>query len=305
MGPQLQYVASPCQTHQVQRVTWTGLVVNILLSALKFAGGVLGNSQAVVADAVHSLSDSSTDVAILVGVRYWSRPPDARHPHGHRRIETVVTIAIGMLLAAVAVGLALRALIMLQEEHAAPPGWIALGAALLSIASKEVLYRWTVHVGKQIKSSAVIANAWHHRSDAFSSIPVAMAVAGARLEPAWYFLDHIGAVVVSVFIFAAAVRITWPALQQLVDAGALGKDVERIREIALGTPGVQTVHAIRTRYLGSGLGADLHIAVDGKMTVQEGHDISEKVKQRLFAEAPELVDVVVHLEPHEDSGQPV
>ena len=146
----------------------------------------------------------------------------------------------------------------------------------------------------------MMANAWHHRSDAFSSVPVALAVAGARIQPAWIFLDHVGAVVVSVFIFGAAIRIVWPALQQLVDAGAPQAERERIREIALGTPGVEVVHAVRTRRLGSGLEVDLHILVDGHITVQEGHDIAEQVKERLLAGGPDLVDVVVHLEPSEE-----
>jgi cation diffusion facilitator family transporter len=271
------------------------------LSVLKFVAGIFGRSQAVVADAVHSLSDSSTDVAILVGVRYWSQPPDLGHPHGHRRIETVITTVIGVVLAGVAVGLIYNALTTLHERDAAPPGWIAFAAALVSIFSKEMLYRWTFVVGKRIKSSAVVANAWHHRSDAFSSIPAALAVAGAAVSRSWSFLDHVGAVVVSLFIFQAAWRIAWPALGQLVDAGASWKDLERIRTIALGTEGVGTVHAIRTRHIGSGFQVDLHILVDGRMTVREGHDISEAVKQNLLADGPEVVDVVVHLEPHEEA----
>ena len=286
---------------EVLRVTAIGLAANLLLSVLKFVCGVVGASQAVVADAVHSLSDSSTDLAILVGVQYWSRPADTSHPHGHRRIETVVTISIGVVLAVVGAGLAFRALSTLQGQHADRPGWIAFAAALLSIASKEVLYRWTSRTGRRIKSSAVIANAWHHRSDAFSSIPAALAVAGAKLKPGWYFLDHVGAVVVSVFILGAAVRIIWPALEQLVDAGAAQKDVDSIKQIAVDVPGVEVVHAIRTRRLGLALQVDLHILVDGGMTVQEGHDISEQVTQRLLAGGPDIVDVVVHVEPHEGS----
>ena len=297
--------ADHLKAYQVRRVTWAGLVVNTFLSALKLACGVLGNSQAVVADGVHSLSDGSTDVAILIGVRYWSKPPDADHPHGHRRIETVVTMGVGLLLAAAAVAMAWRALSTMQESHAVPPGWQALGAALLSLAVKEVLYRWTSGVGKRIKSSAVMANAWHHRSDAFSSIPAALAVAGARLKPEWYFLDHVGAVVVSVFILGAAVRITWPSLRQLADSGAPERELAMVEEIAIQTPGVQAVHAIRTRQLGSALEVDLHVLVDGHMTVQEGHAVSEDVKRRLIEQGPDIVDVVVHVEPHDSAGESV
>jgi len=290
------------QVRRVRRITWAGLAVNTLLSALKLVCGLLGNSQAVVADGVHSLSDGSTDAAILIGVRYWSSPPDAGHPHGHRRIETVVTMGVGLVLAATAVAMALRALTTMQEQHAVPPGWLALGAAVVSLAAKEVLYRWTFRVGKHIGSSAVIANAWHHRSDAFSSIPAALAVAGARLSPSWYFLDHVGAVVVSVLILGAAVRITWPALRQLADVGASEGELRLLEGVALLTPGVESVHAVRTRQLGSALEVDLHVLVDGRMTVQEGHAVSEDLKRRLIEQGPGIADVVVHLEPYDPSG---
>ena len=289
---------------QARRVTALGLLVNVLLAALKFACGLAGSSRALVADAVHSLSDSTTDLTILVGVRYWYAPADEGHPHGHRRIETVITVVIAFALAGVAVGLTLNALRTLKEQHVEPPGWIALAAAVLSIAVKERLYRRTIAVGRRIRSSAVIANAWHHRSDALSSVPVALAVIGSMLNPAWSYLDHVGAVVVSIFILGAAWRIGWPALKQLVDAAAPEQDRRRIAEVVLATDGVERVHAVRTRYAGPGLEVDLHIQVAGDMTVREGHDISERVKQRLLDEGPDLVDVVVHLEPSDGHVEP-
>ncbi len=284
----------------VRRATWVGLTVNILLSALKMAGGVLGSSQAIVADGVHSLSDSSTDIAILIGVRFWSRPPDESHPYGHRRIETLVTAFIGLVLLAVAVGLIYNAIVTFQRPHPERPHWIALVAALISIASKETLYRWTVTVGKRIKSSAVLANAWHHRSDAFSSIPTAIAVAIVLSYPSLGFLDHLAAVVVSFFILRVAWNVTSPALKELVDSGASRKDCERIRSIALATEGVQRVHAIRTRYVGPGLLVDLHVLVDPNITVGQGHNIGGQVKQRLLSEGPDVVDVIAHLEPNDE-----
>ncbi|MBN1341950.1 MAG: cation transporter [Phycisphaerae bacterium] len=286
---------------QVRRVTVIGLLVNLILSGLKLLAGLIGSSQAVVADAVHSLSDSVTDVAILIGVRYWSKPPDDEHPHGHRRIETLVTTLIGVILASVALGLTYNSVVTLRDKHASPPGWIAFAAALLSIASKEILYRWTVRVGRRIKSTAVIANAWHHRSDALSSIPAAIAVAGAALLPGWSFLDHVGAVVVSFFILQAAWKIMMPALGQLIDAGASEDDLKRIRALAMSVDGVRHVHAIRTRYIGSGVQVDLHVKVDGNLTVYEGHDISEAVKRRLLDDGPDIVDVVTHLEPYKET----
>lgn len=289
--------------NQLLWVTWTGLAVNAVLMGFKFAAGILGHSQAVVADAAHTLSDLSTDVAVLVGVRYWSAPADQTHPHGHRRIETLVTVFIAVVLAGVAVGLIYNALATLKHEHLVPPGWIAFAAALVSIVTKEALYQWTAAVGRRIRSSAMVANAWHHRSDALSSIPAAMAVLGARLYPKWAFLDHAGAVAVSLVILVAARQIGWPALKQLMDTSAPEKARRRIEEIALATEGVRTAHAIRTRYVGSALAVDLHITVDPSVSVGKGHEISEAVTERLMRQGPEVVDVVVHLEPDGEGGR--
>lgn len=284
---------------EIRRVTIAGLAVNLFLSAIKFIAGTVGNSQAVVADAVHSLSDTITDFSILLGVRYWSKPPDDFHPHGHQRIEALITTMIGLLLAFVAFGIAYNALSTIHEPHASP-GVIALAAALVSIFSNELLYRWTVSVGNRIDSAALVANAWHHRSDGFSSIPAALAVAGAVLVPRWTFLDHLGAMLVSVFILYAAWGIIRPSLEQLIDTGASPEMCAKIEEIAIATKGVDHVHAIRTRFIGSKLQVDLHIHVDGEMSVRRGHDISEDVKRRLIMEGPKVVDVVVHLEPYGD-----
>ncbi|MFH1537656.1 MAG: cation diffusion facilitator family transporter [bacterium] len=288
---------------EVRRVTIAGLIVNLFLSAFKFVAGVLGHSQAVVADSVHSLSDSVTDVAILVGVRFWMAPADDDHPHGHGRIETVVTIFIGVLLVAVAAGLVWNALSTLSREHEHRPGIIALVAALVSIVSKELLYRWTVGVGRRIRSSAVVVNAWHHRSDGFSSIPAALAVGGAYVVPAWAFLDHVGAVVVSVFILQAAWRILKPAFGQLIDVAAGEEEIENIGKISASIKGVRHVHKIRTRYVGSCIEVDLHIEVERDMTVFEGHEIAGEVKYRLLAEGPDVCDVVVHIEPFKESSE--
>ncbi len=288
---------------EVQRVTWIGLAANVVLAGVKIAGGLLGSSQAVVADAVHTLSDSSTDLAILIGVRYWSKPPDAGHPHGHRRIETVVTTVIALVLVIVAAGLIYNALNTLREHHAQPPGGIALAAALLSIGIKEAMYRWTAVVGRRHKSSALIANAWHHRSDALSSIPAALAVGVAALKPGWAFVDHVGAVVVSLFVFHAAWKIGKPALGQLVDAGAPQADREHIERLVRSVPGVRDVESLRTRYVGSGLQVDLHLQVDGGMNVREGHAIAGRVKHHLIEHGPDVVDVVVHVEPYGEHMQ--
>jgi len=292
----------------VKRVTWVGLAANLVLAGVKLAAGLLGNSQAVVADAVHSLSDCVTDLAVLIGVRYWSVPPDAEHPYGHRRIETLVTVFIGLALATVAIGLAWDAInALLVGEHEAP-GPIALGAALLSIAVKEVLYHWTKAAGASVKSSALKANAWHHRSDALSSIPAALAVGAALFDPSLAFLDSVGAIAVSAFILFAAWKIIAPALDQLIDRGAAPEIAAEIARIASSVSGVREVHGVRTRQSGLGLHVDLHALVEDELTVQEAHDIATAIKYQLIDRGPNVLDVIVHVEPfheHEisDSGR--
>ena len=286
----------------VRRAAWVGLSVNALLSAVKGLAGLIGGSQAVVADALHSLSDLGTDLALLIGVRYWSAPPDDCHPHGHGRIETMVSACIGLSLALAAVGIGYMALADLQGDRATTPRWGAFVAALVSIVVKEWLYRWTRRLGTRIGSTAVIANAWHHRSDAFSSLPVAGAVAASLVSPAWAFLDRVCAVVVAVMVLRIAGRILWSSLGELIDAAAPSEVRERIAALAAGTAGVRSVHRVRTRYVGARLHVDLHALVDPQMTVREGHDVSEHVKERLLLCGPDVIDVVVHLEPHEDGA---
>ncbi len=282
----------------VRRVTWAGFAANLGLFVLKLIGGLAGSSLAVVADAVHTLTDTATDMAILIGVRYWTKPPDAEHPHGHRRVETLVTIGIALILAAVSLGLIQHALLALRAGEISRPDWLAFGAALVSIVVKEGLYRWTHGVGERIGSTALLANAWHHRSDALSSAPVALAVAGAAISPRLWSLDLIGALVVAAFILYSAWGVARPALGQLIDTGAPPEDLERIRAIAMSTDKVRHVESIRTRYVGSGLQVDLHVHVDGAMNVRDGHAVTGVVKYRLLREGPGIVDVVVHLEPY-------
>jgi cation diffusion facilitator family transporter len=265
--------------------------------------GILGRSQALVADAVHSISDMVTDIAVLFGSAFWSAPADENHPYGHGRIETLVTAFIGMALAVVGAGLGYHALATLSNPHPDGPAFIVFLAACVSILVKEALYRWTAAVGRRVRSAAVMANAWHHRSDALSSVPVAVATLGARLRPSWTFLDHVAAVLVSVFILAAAWKISWPALKELADAGVSRARSLRYREVILGAPGARTAHALRTRQLGPGVLVDFHLHVDPKISVSDGHRIAHEVKDRLMRECPEIVDVLVHVEPGEPAGR--
>ncbi len=295
---------APEHAREVQRVTLCGLGVNLGLSAVKFVFGLIGASQALVADAVHSVSDSVTDVVIVIGAGFWAAPADEEHPHGHGRIETVITSVIGIVLGGIGVGLAYRAIRSLHEAEMSRPGWIVLAAACLSILTKELVYRWTAKVGRRVRSSALIANAWHHRSDALSSVPVAVAVLGTKIWPAWGFLDQIATVIVSVLILHAAWSITWPALRELVDAGATGQERKAMLALVAQTEGVEAVHKLRTRSIGPGLQVDLHVQVEPELSVRRGHEIAGRVKARLLDEGPNVIDVLVHLEPFEGDPRP-
>ena len=281
----------------MRRAGWVGLVSNLGLAAAKAAAGVLGHSHAVLADAVHSLSDLATDIAIILGVKFWSAPADENHPHGHGRIETLVTVVIGLALAAVAIGMGVRAITGLQRGVETPPTGIALAAAVLSIVVKEALYRWTAGVGRRVRSSATMANAWHHRSDAFSSVPAAAAVAVSLVDPEWAVVDRVGAVVVCLLILQASWRILLPAVEQLIDRGAPAADRRRIEKLALEVDGVESAHAVRTRYVGAELSVDLHVEVDGSLSVTEGHGIAMAVRRKLVEEGPDVADAVVQIEP--------
>lgn len=285
-------------TRQARRITVAGLIINILLSALKFALGVAGRSQAVVADAVHSLSDMTTDLLVLFGVRFWSAPADETHPYGHQRIETVITLAISVVLAAVAFGLGWTAVRRISGPQQCPPLSIAMLGPLVSIVSKELLFRRTRTIGKRIRSSALIANAWHHRSDALSSIPALVAAGVASSFPKWIILDQIGALIVALLILKVAWDIAAPALAELSERGANHEEVRQIAGLAETVPGVCAVHKIRTRWLGAGLYADLHVQVDGAMSVDAGHRIAHAVQQKLISDAPAVADVIVHIEPY-------
>ncbi|HDL03754.1 MAG TPA: cation transporter [candidate division Zixibacteria bacterium] len=285
---------------QVQKVTVWGLAANLALAAIKFVFGILGNSQALVADGVHSLSDSTTDIAVIVGARFWTQPADEEHPYGHGRIETMITFFIGLVLGIVGLLIAYRAIQTIGMDHRSAPGWIVFAAACISMVSKELMYRWTVLVGKRIKSSALMANAWHHRSDGLSSLPVAIAVLGTKIQPEWAFLDHIGAIIVAVLIIQAAWKISWPTLKQLADTAASEEERRKLIALARVVDGVKDVHALRTRHIGPGLQVDLHVLVDPNLSVSRGHNIAGIVKRKLLDDGPDVVNVLVHIEPYED-----
>ena len=284
----------------IRRVTVAGAVMNVVLALAKLAGGIWASSQALVADAVHSLSDLFTDAAIIVGVKYWVMPADKEHPYGHGKIEGAVTALIGVTVAVVAVEIAWDGVKTLAWGEPKVPGLAACCVALASVAVKEVLYRWTHAVAKRRNSPATEANAWHHRSDAISSLPVAAAVAAAHFWPSLKWLDAVGAVLVGGFILHVAWRIVKPAFEGLTDANCdeATADVERI---ALGVPGVRGVHHVRTRRYGGTIQADLHVQVDRNVSLVDGHAIGHDVKSAVLAAGIGVTDATIHVEP-DDAG---
>ena len=282
---------------EIRRVTWIGLGANIFLSIAKLIMGLWGNSQAVVADAVHSLSDTSSDIVILVGVRYWTAPADECHPFGHGKMESFVTLFIALLLWGVAWGIGNHAVDALLNPQPMTLGAGVILAPLLSILVKEILFRITHRVGVEFNASSVKANAWHHRTDALSSIPVLVAVGAVIIDPDMAFLDPVGALIVTVFIVKVGGQILFTSLNELMDTGMSQPEVAHVEKIIRTTPGVRGVHKIRTRRLGGAYYVDLHLEVDGELSVREGHDISEEVKIELIRRNTTIIDVMVHLEP--------
>ena len=287
-----------CDTAKVvSKVTWVGVAVNLFLSGVKLAFGLLFCSATLIADGVHSLSDLISDAAILIGVRFWSAAPDTNHPYGHGRIETLVTTLIAVLIGVVSFFIAKSAIHQFSHPQGTP-GLPAAIAAAISIVAKEILFQWTAKKAKKVSSSALYANAWHHRSDALSSIPAFLAILFAYLYPGLTFIDAAGAIIVAAMLFVMSLKLLIPALLQLSDAGATKDMYAKIHTIASSIPGVRDAHAIRSRQIGQGYFIDLHIEVDPMMNVLDAHEISEKVEQEIIKDTPSIVDVVVHIEPY-------
>lgn len=289
-----------CSTNAttIRSLSIIALVTNAMLSLFKILGGYWGSSQAVVADGIHSLSDCVTDIILIVGVKYWTKPPDDNHPYGHKRIETIISIVVGLALGSAAIGLGYNAITTFLAPPNSPPTLLALVTALVSIGVKETLYQYSVRIAKKIRSSALTANAWHQRSDALSSIPVALAIIAVWVFPQYHFIDNIGALLVSGFILWAAWKIVRPNVGQLADESAAQETVATINRTSRGVQGVEDVHAIRTRTVGADIFVDLHVLVNKSLTIDEGHDIAKNVKHTLMNADNSIADVLVHIEPH-------
>ena len=286
----------------IYKVTWIGSLVNFLLMAFKFVAGILGHSSALVADAVHSLSDFATDIVVIVFVKISGKPEDDDHRYGHGKYETLATAIIGIVLFAVGIGLlvggATKVADVINGEILPAPSMIALIAAAVSIVSKEILYRYTVRVGKNLNSQAVIANAWHHRSDAFSSIGTLVGVGGAIfLGEKWRILDPIAAIVVSAFIMKVAVELIKPCIDELLERSLPAEMEKKILEIITSFPEVSSPHHLRTRRIGNHIAIEVHIRMDGQTALEEAHTTATKVEKRLKEEFGPDTHIGIHMEP--------
>ena len=284
------------------RVTWIGSIVNFLLLVLKFISGIVGHSSAMVADAVHSLSDFITDIIVIVFVKISGKPEDEDHKYGHGKYETLATALIGIALFAVGIGLLVNGATKVSEvingAVLPAPSMIALVVAAVSIIAKEILYRYTVYIGQNLNSQAVIANAWHHRSDALSSIGTLVGIGGAIfLGERWRILDPIAAIVVSAFIIKVAIDLIKPCVDELLERSLPTETEKQILGIIASFPEVSSPHHLRTRRIGNHIAIEVHLRMDGQTTLENAHAIATAVEKRLKEEFGADTHIGIHMEP--------
>lgn len=287
---------------EIYKVTLWGGAVNLLLLVFKFVAGVTAHSSAMIADAVHSLSDFVTDIVVIAFVRISGKPQDEDHEYGHGKYETFATALIGAALLIVGIGIfadsASGIVGFMRGERLEAPGMLAFVAALVSVLSKEAVYRYTVIKGRRLNSKAVIANAWHHRSDALSSIGTMAGIGGAIfLGDTWRVLDPLAALVVSLFIIRVAWQLVKPSIDELLEK-SLPKEMEdTITAVILSFKGVRSPHHLRTRYIGNTIAIEVHIRLDGSMTLNEAHDITKGIEAALKEKFGERTHIGIHMEP--------
>ena len=286
----------------IYRLTIIGSIVNLLLVIIKFIGGTLGRSTAMMADAVHSLSDFLTDIIVVVFVRISGKPQDDTHEYGHGKYETLATLIIGVILMFVGVKILIDSSLLISKavngEILPRPEMIALIVATISILAKEGLYHYTVFKGKSLNSKALEANAWHHRSDALSSIGTLIGIAGAMfLGEKWRILDPIAAIVVSALIIKVAVDIMKPCIDELLERSLPQTTENEITEIMTSTPGVKAMHHLRTRRIGNNIAVEAHIKMDKNLPLVDAHAIASNVENRLREKYGPQTHIGLHMEP--------
>jgi cation diffusion facilitator family transporter len=284
-------------------VTLVSVVWNFVLTVAQIIIGFVGHSQALVADGLHTLSDLVTDFMVLFALKHGKKAADEEHPYGHARIETAVTMILGIMLVVVGAGIAISAGIRLSSSQTfVVPSAMTLWIAIITLGAKEGLYRYTMVVADRFDSNMLRANAWHHRSDALSSLIVAAGIGGSLLG--FGYLDSVAALIVALMVVKIGGELAWQSLRELVDTGLAAEDLESIRQVILSISGVKALHLLRTRRVGEQALADVHIIVDDRLSVSEGHQISEMVRATLIKEIAFLADVMVHIDTEEDVNVP-
>lgn len=294
------------RTAKVTFVTLVGSVVNIILTVFKILAGILGRSTAMIADGIHSLSDLLSDIVVIVFVKISAKGRDKDHDYGHGKFETFATLIISLMLIVVAVNLMSGGINKIRQildgGEVSSPGMIALWAAVASIVLKEILYRYTIIQGKALNSPMMIANAWHHRSDAFSSVGSLLGIAGAIfLGDKFVILDPITGCVISIFILVMAVKMSVPAIKELLDVSLPDEVEEKIEATAKSVKGVVDLHELKTRREGPGIIMEGHLVLDSEISLKEAHDISKKVEESLRKEFGTETQISLHLEPEDDA----
>ena len=291
---------SPVRFQASRRVALTAMVTNALLVVGQVTVGTIGHSQALVADGFHTLADLCTDLLVLFALKHSAKEADEEHPYGHARIETAVTLVLGVLLLLVGAGISVRAGMRLMDTEAfVTPSTITLWVSGFTILAKEALYQYTMRTARRFDSDMLKASAWHHRSDAISSIIVFLGIAGTIAG--MHALDALAALGVALFVAKIGIQLGWPAINELVDTGLDKEQLQRIRRTILGVDGVRELHLLRTRRIGGRALVDVHIIVDEDISVSEGHYISELVRTRLVNEVDVVADALVHIDPEDDT----
>jgi cation diffusion facilitator family transporter len=293
------------ETREGRTVTLVGVLVNTILIILKLMTGIYGTSQALIADAVHSISDLFTDVAVLVGLQIRYKPPDEKHHFGHARVETLATSFVGIVLIGTALYLGIDAAFNIYSHTESHPTLLALIGAGMSVVLKEILYQYTIRTGRRINSQLIVANAWHHRSDALSSVAVLVGVAGTQIRPSWDFLDAFAALLVSFFIVKVGLEILKEALHEFTDAAPKGEVIDRIMNCALTVNGVNAAHDLKVRTSGGRYQMEIHIVVDGRLTVIEGHRLAKAVEHCLIQDVGNFDHITVHVDPEIEENDTV
>ena len=289
----------PARHGMTQRVTWVSVLVNIFLTVAQVVAGVVAHSQGLIADGLHSLSDLVCDFLVLFAAHHSKDPADESHPYGHGRIETAASFALGAILAATGAGIIWGAGVKLENLDNLPPvQQLALWTAILGLAAKEGLFRYMLRVGERLRSPMLVANAWHARSDAASSLVVALGIVGNLMGYA--FADSVAAVIVGFMIVRMGVVFAWDALLELIDTGLSVEEVDSIRQVIIDTPGVSNLHELRTRRMAHRSLVDAHVCVDPRISVSEGHCIAELTRKRVLDSHATVADVLVHVDVEND-----